>query len=182
MKIITQNQYKSILNYAYENYYSLVKGRLVDKKILEADEFDSHYLTFLKYISITSLGIQSLLPVDTKVDEIWHEFILQTKEYEFFCCSVLPGRAYIHHSSVSQVDYLSGASKGDDDFFEEQMYWLGYHYLNFGAFNEGELQQWKCTKFLCESLGMEIEGINEKAKTIADHLKSWDCVGLADKN
>ncbi|AJQ97205.1 hypothetical protein YC6258_05175 [Gynuella sunshinyii YC6258] len=105
-----------------------------------------------------------------EVDEIWHEFILQTSEYKTFCEEYLPGRRFIHHSSISKEDYQKDFDISDRQFFEQQMSWLGYHNIFFGDYRETEMDHWKCTDFLYNSLNLSIDEINYRSSCIANEL------------
>ena len=164
---IPTKAYENMEIYAYDTYYSVVKDRLTTKNIIAEASFDGFFNSFLKYIFMSSFLPTTQLPVCLEVDEIWHEFIIQTVEYEIFCKNYLPGSRFIHHSSISKELYQSTYKVDDEKFFIDQMHWLGYHYYYFGAYLRYEIPHWKCTEFLSKTVGLSLDDINIRAKCIS---------------
>lgn len=79
------------------NHYSLAQVReklLMERKVDEAI-IDTAISEFRKYLSLIALGHKGIGMISRDVDEVWHTFILFTRDYTDFCNEVF-GR-YIHH-------------------------------------------------------------------------------------
>ncbi len=70
--------------------------RLIKKgEVKDETEYNALFGEFKKYVALLTISQQSLGMVSTKVDNLWHEFILFTREYMDFCQQFY-GK-YIHH-------------------------------------------------------------------------------------
>jgi hypothetical protein len=61
-------------------------------------------LGFKRYMALVGLGYRGLGMVSPEVDEVWHAFILFTKDYADFCRSVFG--EFIHHVPRTSRDAL----------------------------------------------------------------------------
>jgi hypothetical protein len=73
-----------------------VTERLADKGIVSPHLIDQAVWEFRRYIALVSLGYDDLGMHSSVVDEVWHAFILFTREYGEFCHRTC-GRM-IHHT------------------------------------------------------------------------------------
>lgn len=69
----------------------LEKGALSSKK-----EYQEAFTEFKKYAALSQIAEGPLGMSSPKVDEVWHQFILFTRQYADFCENVLGG--FLHHS------------------------------------------------------------------------------------
>ncbi len=74
---------------------SFVANRLRRKKILSEHKIDSAIIEFKRFITMIVLGHAKMSVPCREVDEVWHAFILYTKEYEQFCTEI--NGTFIHH-------------------------------------------------------------------------------------
>lgn len=149
----TQDYLNKNLN---SNIYNHIK-----KSIEDDSDYNTRFTEFLKFIYIASIGGPSFIPVNKDIDVIWHEFILQTREYENFCMS-LPGKRFIHHESNSLEEY---AKKNDKNIVVQKMLrWLPLYYKYFGEFNNCSHKYWTMVVFLKNEMDMSLEQINQLAK------------------
>lgn len=133
---------------------------------LENKEYQLVLKAFLKFISIQSiLGESNFIPVNHKVDNLWHEFILQTSFYRQFCFS-LSGKRFIEHQSIGFNDYTEKESLGEVESLTHVMLWLGLHYGYFGEFSEADMGLWTAVDFLNREMNYSLEDINEAAKNV----------------
>jgi hypothetical protein len=116
---------------------------------------------FLKFMFLRSTYHQGFIPLTGEVDDIWHEFILQTREYEKLC-KALPGGEFIHHNSVHLEDFSK--NKDRTDVVRDLINWLPRYYKNFGSFNEEAAQYWMMVSFLRAELKLSLEQINHLAQ------------------
>ncbi|MEK6923473.1 MAG: hypothetical protein AABW84_02170 [Nanoarchaeota archaeon] len=107
-------------NYLNESDKSIVdkledfEAPWLEEKLLSSGVFDSQeeynqaFSEFKKYIALIGLVGGGLGMTSKKVDAVWHQFILFTKEYHEFSDEVL-GR-YIHHSPETSLTKGSKSS------------------------------------------------------------------------
>ncbi|MBI2572473.1 hypothetical protein HYV86_01325 [Candidatus Woesearchaeota archaeon] len=82
--------------------------RLIKKgEVKNEEECNLLFIEFKKYVALLTISQQSLGMVSTKVDNVWHEFILFTREYMKFCDQFY-GK-YIHHQPYTS------SNKGDPE-------------------------------------------------------------------
>lgn len=60
-----------------------------------AKDFNTAFDEFKKYCLLNKLGYQNLGMHSEKVDALWHQFILFTREYHDFCIEHLG--SFLHH-------------------------------------------------------------------------------------
>lgn len=167
MSISNENIIKKIPR----QYVETVRQRVT----LESNEdFDFLLKEFLKFISIQSVTDPKFIPVNGDVDEIWHEFILQTRDYEEFCSEILPGKRFIHHGSIGLGDYSDRENLDLDDLYVHCFEWLGLYAKNFGEFTSRQLRVWTALHFLTDEVKLSLEDINHHALEIANELEEID--------
>lgn len=115
-------------------------------------------LEFLKYISIMSMTGGRRIAVTPEVDDIWHEFIVQTVSYRRLC-NALPAPRFIHHESITPKAYESRV--GSDEFAEEFLKWIPDYTHSFGPFTEKRGKHWTVFNFLKDTVGLSLDQINE---------------------
>ncbi|HMK09486.1 MAG TPA: hypothetical protein VK449_10695 [Anaerolineales bacterium] len=72
-----------------------VKERLLRKDRMPAERLDRAVLEFRRYMSLIGLGYRGLGMLSPEVDDVWHDFILFTREYAEFCQTAFG--TFIHH-------------------------------------------------------------------------------------
>ncbi|MEM8667426.1 MAG: hypothetical protein AAGG48_07925 [Planctomycetota bacterium] len=82
---------------AVEKYdMSIVTSRIRNRELVPSELVEESVLEFRRMMAICALGYSGFQVPCPEVDEVWHAFILFTREYEEFCsCAV--GR-FIHHA------------------------------------------------------------------------------------
>lgn len=83
--------------------------RVRAKGILSARQADEAVTEFRKYMALVALGHTELGMHSSEVDEIWHNFILFTREYEEFCHRIC-GHMIHHRPNTSRRPALPSAS------------------------------------------------------------------------
>jgi hypothetical protein len=73
-----------------------VAERLETKGVLTPHLINECIIEFKKYMALCGLGYKDLSVISPEIDEVWHNFILFTREYNKFCESVF-GK-FIHHT------------------------------------------------------------------------------------
>ena len=73
-----------------------VVEKLSESSALQANEVDSAIAEFKRYLALVGFGYEDLPVPNVMVDEVWHTFILFTREYAGFCQETI-GR-FVHHA------------------------------------------------------------------------------------
>jgi hypothetical protein len=79
---------------------SCVESKLLQDKRMSPSEVRSALLEFKRFMALVALGIKPLAMIGPRVDEVWHQFILFTKQYRAFCAQTL-GR-FVNHQPNTQ--------------------------------------------------------------------------------
>lgn len=140
-----------------KDYHKIVYSRVPERDL---GEFNKDLIECLKYLAIMSLTSGRRIVVTPEVDDVWHELIVQTKNYQDLC-SWLPGKRFIHHTSITPAEYEEKV--GEKEFVEEFLQWIPDYVNNFGNFTEEASNRWTVTQFLMEKLNMSIDDINRIA-------------------
>ena len=124
---------------------------------LPAAEIGARIEETLKFLNI-AIYCRGDIPVTREIDEVWHYWILETKEY-WQLCQRLQGRKFVHHSSK---DYPAASS----DVFDEDadlvsnVATLGTYVLNYGPFEADRVKYWRLATLLVDKRGWTVERLN----------------------
>lgn len=115
---------------------------------------------FVKFMFLQSKINKGFIPLIGAADEVWHAFILQTREYEKFCLA-LPGACFLHHASI----HLDAFAKATDKkaVVQELLAWLPNYVTHFGEFTPEAAEYWFMIGFLREEFKFSLEDINRLA-------------------
>lgn len=122
---------------------------------------------FLKFMYIVSVKGAGFIPLSKEIDEVWHEYILQTQEYHNLCMN-LPGNVFIHHQTNSLEDYTK--IYGKETVVKNMVEWLPYYFHFFGKFTEHTTRYWTIVHFLIQELNFSLEKINFLAEREAKKM------------
>jgi hypothetical protein len=75
--------------------FAQVREKLLMEGKVPAPDVDAAITEFRKYLTLIALGHQGLGMISKDVDEVWHTFILFTRDYAD-CCKEVFG-SYLHH-------------------------------------------------------------------------------------
>lgn len=75
--------------------FAQVREKLLMEGKLPAPRIEPAISEFRKYLRLVALGHQGLGMISAEVDEVWHTFILFTRDYADFCQGVFG--FYLHH-------------------------------------------------------------------------------------
>lgn len=120
-------------------------------------EIDVQLEECVKYLIIESEREGSFVPLTGPADEVWHELIVQTRDYERLCRS-LPGRKFVHHSSLEFGEYAS--TRTQEQIIDEFLSWIPAYVGRFGPFTEERAACWSFCGFLMEKLGITLGQLN----------------------
>lgn len=119
---------------------------------------------FLKFAILASYFGNIFIPCTRDIDQIWHKFILETRDYFAFCDRIKPGN-YLHHSGVTYDDYCE--MKPGEKVIEEDVSVLASYWQNFGPFTEKTIGYWHFGNVLRLRHGMTIDDFNEMISKMA---------------
>ncbi len=129
---------------------------------LSQDELSIQTQEFLKFIYIQSMNDGGFIPVSDEIDQIWHEYILQTREYQILCMD-LPGKAFIHHQTTTLAEYVNKYDR--KDVIKKMLDWIPDYFRYFGEFTEKTAPYWTMVTFLSKELHLSLQQINEIGKS-----------------
>jgi len=129
----------------------------------EANDLDACLAELLKFLYLSSKYPElkgNFIPVTQEVDDLWHEFILQTKYYQKLC-SRLPGGEFIHHESMGFDDYR--AERPRAEVVHEILRWISFYVHNFGEIREERLKHWFFVRMVLRALNLSLADLNRMA-------------------
>lgn len=94
--MLTHNQSSQVLDQLKSFANESLKEYLIHKGVFKnEEEFDELYTEFLKFAYVTKVSNEPVAMMSAEVDEIWHQFILYTRDYLKFCNDYLG--EFLHH-------------------------------------------------------------------------------------
>ena len=97
-------------------------------------------------------------PLSKDADDIWHFLIIQTREY-YELCNNLPGHRFIHHRSISFLDY-SAKKQDRQQVVRELLLFIPYYVKEFQGFIDSRARHWKIISLLLEEKHMTLSQVN----------------------
>lgn len=126
---------------------------------LSREELEVRIEETLKFLNI-AIYCHGSIPVSQEIDEIWHFWILETREYDRLCRS-LHGRQFIHHSSNTYLKCDGYVVESVEDDLKQQAALLGTYFLNYGPFERDRVKYWILAAHLTENVGWSIDQLND---------------------
>jgi hypothetical protein len=99
------------------------------------------------------------IPVSREIDEIWHLWILETKEYQVLCACLQTGE-FIHHTSMDYLKYFDDGA-GTDTNLLESVRVLATYVANYGPIEEHRIRYWLLASYLCERRNWRVQELND---------------------
>jgi hypothetical protein len=94
------------------------------------------------------------------IDDIWHYWILQTREYADLC-RLLPGGTFLHHSSFDYpVEQERHAKRDLDRSIDRLVSYFASYVHNFGSIDEGRLHYWPALQMLMRAGNWNLAQMN----------------------
>jgi hypothetical protein len=151
--IITNQQLRdAFLSPQMKSYFEKRLSSVSHAEVLERIE------EALKFLNI-AVYCHGNIPVSKEIDEVWHYWILETKEYRKLC-SALHGRKFLHHSSNDYLEYFDKEihSRGNDLTGDVAM--LCSYVLNYGPFKSSRVKYWLLAAHLVDKCGWSVRKLN----------------------
>ncbi|MBV9250026.1 MAG: hypothetical protein JO227_12380 [Acetobacteraceae bacterium] len=125
---------------------------------LPADEIDRRIEEALKYLNM-SIHCPGEIPVSREIDELWHYWILETREYQQLCAK-LPGSGFVHHSSADYAAYFDQDAQAQKLDVRRGVSILSSYVLNYGPFEPDRVRYWPLASRLMDKMGWDVDQLN----------------------
>ena len=109
---VEEKEYFSLLDSFQAPY--LEEKLLSEGTVNSSKEYQELFCEFKKYVALLAISRTTLGMVGKKIDKVWHQFILFTREYHKFSQDFFG--SYIHHSPNTSKTILN--PDADKNFFE----------------------------------------------------------------
>src|SRR5262245_51982003 len=114
----------------------------------------------IKYLMLVQFSPGRIL-FGQEIDNVWHYWILQTREYAQLC-EKLPGQSFRHHSSR---DYQETAEAAEtvivSDALQRALSFFISYYRNFGPMTEDRLDCWPALQRIVQEAGWDLDELND---------------------
>jgi hypothetical protein len=122
---------------------------------------DTKIAELLKYLYLASISDDDgPILFSREVDDVWHYWILQTRQYRTLCLA-LPGRRFLNHSSD---DYPSTGAEFDQipatALQNRALQYFCNYYATFGGFTETSARAWPSLGIIQSLWGGGISSVN----------------------
>jgi hypothetical protein len=140
--IVTNDQLlKKYVPPPMESYFS---RKLPD---ISRGELRSRIAECLKFLTLFHFAPGEVF-FSNAIDDIWHYWILQTREYADLC-GMLPSGKFLHHSSFDYpVEREQHAKRDLDRSIDRLVSFFASYVYNFGPIEEHRLQYWPALQML----------------------------------
>jgi hypothetical protein len=112
----------------------------------------------LKYLNLAAYS-HGGIPFNEEIDDVWHLWIMQTKQYMQLCMA-LQGGKFIHHSSNDYEEYTDKDLRQRPIDLQRAVAMLRAYVLNYGPFEAGRVRYWTLASRLMEHLGWTLDRLN----------------------
>lgn len=132
-----------------------------DRKLapLSSDEVDARVEELLKYLNMATYS-HGGIPFNDEIDDVWHLWIMQTRQY-LRLCQKLQGGKFIHHSSNEYEAFSDPGVKTRPIEIQRAVAMLRSYVLNYGPFAEDRVRYWPMAMQLMQRLGWSVQRLNK---------------------
>lgn len=124
---------------------------------LDEDTFSVRIQEFLRFIYLQSLKDGGFIPVTDEIDQIWHEYILQTREY-LALCKDLPHAKFVHHQTGTLDTFAQ--TRDRKQVIQDMLVWIPNYVETFGVFTEITAPYWTVVQFLLKHTSLTLSQLN----------------------
>ena len=142
------------------NFLTPAMKHYFDRKLapLPSAEVDARIEELLKYLNMAT-HCHGGIPFSEEIDDVWHYWILQTKEYKSLC-EKLDGSKFIHHSSNDYEEYVDPHFRERPLDVTRAVSVLRSYVMNYGPFAPDRIRYWPVAQQVLERLGWTAERLN----------------------
>jgi hypothetical protein len=154
MQMITNEQLRAAFVSPAMKFY-------FDRKLapLAGAEVDARVEELLKYLNMATHS-HGGIPFNDDIDDVWHLWIMQTKEYAALCRK-LQGARFIHHSSNEYEAFADPDVKTRPMDTQRAVGVLRSYVMNYGPFGADRVCYWPVAEQLVQRLGWTVQRLNE---------------------
>ncbi len=131
---------------------------------LDAAELDLAIAEFHKFMILSLNSPRFFFPCSMLIDQIWHESIVETREYAALCDSICPG-SFLHHTGMAHSEWMQSRSINDQD--SEDLSVLASYYSNFGPFDSATVHHWVVATDIMKLKQWNLNQLNSFLKQIS---------------
>jgi len=113
----------------------------------------------LKFLNLTHHS-HGPIPVSEEIDDVWHLWVMQTREYVQLC-RALQGGKFIHHSSNEYEEYADPEVKVRPMDLQRTVTMLRAYVVNYGPFAADRVRYWPLASRLIEHMGWTVARLND---------------------
>jgi hypothetical protein len=125
---------------------------------LSSDEVDARIEELLKYLNM-AIHEAGDIPFTEEIDEVWHYWILETKEYAALCAK-LHGGQFLHHSSNDYLQYGKDETQVPEYDVQRGLGILSSYVLNYGPIQPDRVRYWPLIEALMAQLEWDLDTLN----------------------
>lgn len=131
-----------------------------DRKMapLSSDEVNMRIEELLKYLNMATHS-HGGIPFSPDIDDVWHYWIMQTKDYKLLC-EKLDGGKFIHHTSNEYEEYFDRGVKQRPVDVQRAVSLLRSYVLNYGPFEQDRIRFWPAAEQVTQRLGWTAQQLN----------------------
>ena len=112
----------------------------------------------LKFLNMTTHS-HGAIPVNDEIDDAWHLWVMQTKQYSQLCHK-LQGGKFIHHSSNEYEEYADKDVKTRPSDLQRGVAMLRSYVVNYGPFEADRVKYWPLAAKVMRQLGWTLDRLN----------------------
>jgi ubiquinone/menaquinone biosynthesis C-methylase UbiE len=147
---------------------------------LAKDQLDCALREFERFVIIGLHSERFFFPCTKLIDNIWHEAILESREYHELCESITPGK-FLHHSGMSHEKYMENRTVTEQD--DEDLAVLASYFANFGPFDELSVTYWVVADGIRKDRGWDVDQLNTFLSQLVQLSEQSSATSvLADEN
>ena len=114
----------------------------------------------IKYLILVRFSPGRIL-FGREIDDVWHYWILQTRQYAQLC-EKLPGKTFRHHSSVEYQEAAGAAEKvTTSDALQRILSFFISYYRNFGPITGDRLKCWPTLQRVVQEARWDLDDLND---------------------
>jgi len=137
-----------------------------DKKLapLPSHEVDIRIEEALKFLN---LRVDGGIPVTGEIDEIWHYWILETREYQKLC-SKITGGSMTHHSSKEYIEYGEKEMNAANVNLADGISILCSYVKNYGPFEPDRVNYWHFASTIMRLKNWNLDQLNNWLQSVLE--------------
>lgn len=121
-------------------------------------EVDRRIEELLKYLNLAAHSPGGI-PFTDEIDDVWHLWILQTKQYQQLCLK-LQGGKFIHHSSNDYEEFDDSGLRERPIDLQRAVALLRAYVVNYGPFEADRVCYWTVAARVMQNLGWTVDRLN----------------------